>query len=342
MRWIGRHFAALAALGASAAAEEARPPIDWNALQPGDVFQECAVCPRMVVIAGGSVEMRALDGETWTVYVARFAMAETETTVGAYRRYVAETGARTYDSCGGIAVHAPDGVSAMLDWRMPGYEPTEEDPVVCLSPLEAEAYADWLGAKTEPGAYRLALSAEFEYARVAGATTAYPWGDRLDDACAFANVGDQSFARVAAPILLSWAKEALHCDDGFAYAAPVGSFAPNAFGLYDLSGNASEILADCWPPSRPSPALLPAPSVAGCDTVAVRGGDWRSNGGRFDGLRIGDGYGVHTGERDRREHPEWDEAFIRREGESRHAHRGFRVVRALPQATAMRAHDVLE
>ena len=36
------------------------------------------------------------------------------------------------------------------------------------------------------------------------------------------------------------------CDDGYAFTAPVASFEPNAFGLYDVAGNVSELTADCY------------------------------------------------------------------------------------------------
>jgi formylglycine-generating enzyme required for sulfatase activity len=38
----------------------------------------------------------------------------------------------------------------------------------------------------------------------------------------------------------------VNCSDGYVYAAPVGSFLPNAFGLYDMHGNARQWVEDCW------------------------------------------------------------------------------------------------
>jgi formylglycine-generating enzyme required for sulfatase activity len=45
--------------------------------------------------------------------------------------------------------------------------------------------------------------------------------------------------------------EITHCDDGYSYTAPVGSYQPNGFGLYDMFGNISEWTADCADPGDP-------------------------------------------------------------------------------------------
>ena len=101
-------------------------------------------------------------------------------------------------------------------------------PVVKVSWDDAQAYVAWLSAQT--GAeYRLPSEAEWEYAARAGTTTRYHWGD--DFGVNRAN---------CVPCGSQWS----HLGDQ--QTAPVGSFAPNAFGLYDMHGNVGEWVQDRW------------------------------------------------------------------------------------------------
>ena len=102
--------------------------------------------------------------------------------------------------------------------------------MVCVSFEDAQAYIRWLNRKTGQH-YRLPTEAEWEYAARAGTTTRRYWGDKPDDACQYANVADQS----AKKVFPGWAVH--HCDDGYVYTAPVGSFQRNRFGLHDMLGN---------------------------------------------------------------------------------------------------------
>ena len=102
-------------------------------------------------------------------------------------------------------------------------------PVINVSWDDAQAYLSWLSQRT--GArYRLLSEAEWEYVARAGSRTARYWGESESGQCRYANGRDAS-----AP-----------CPDGYEYTAPVGSFAPNVFGLYDVLGNVLEWTQDCW------------------------------------------------------------------------------------------------
>src|ERR1700730_12491794 len=69
----------------------------------------------------------------------------------------------------------------------------------------------------------------------------------------------------------------MNCTDGFPFTAPVGSFAANAFGLYDLVGNVWEWTEDCFYGDYATAKLdTAARADAGCMTRTVRGGDWYS------------------------------------------------------------------
>lgn len=104
---------------------------------------------------------------------------------------------------------------------------------------DAVALARWLSA-TEGRRYRLPTEAEWEYACRAGTSTQYHSGDAPASLSAVANVFDTDAA-------MNWPGRqafALPTADGFAFTAPVGQFAPNAFGLHDMHGNVWEWTAD--------------------------------------------------------------------------------------------------
>ena len=98
-------------------------------------------------------------------------------------------------------------------------------PVIKVTWDDAQQYVAWLSKMTgEP--YRLLTEAEYEYATRAGTTTAYPWGDDIGTNKANCNgCGSQ------------WDNK---------QTAPVGSFAPNGFGLFDMVGNVWEWVEDCY------------------------------------------------------------------------------------------------
>jgi formylglycine-generating enzyme required for sulfatase activity len=115
-----------------------------------------------------------------------------------------------------------------------------EEPVVCVSWHDAQAYVAWLSKKSLKQ-YRLLNEAEWEYAARAGSTGRRHWADAEDAAtCRYASVADTSYKSVSpgAPLF--------PCSDGFAYTTPVGRFPANAFGLHDMLGNAWEWVEDCW------------------------------------------------------------------------------------------------
>jgi len=100
-------------------------------------------------------------------------------------------------------------------------------PVVGISWSDAEAYAEWLSNQTGHR-YRLPSEAEWELAARGASRGSYPWG-----------YGMQHGRAVCFDCGSQWDNRS---------TAPVGSFAPNAYGLYDVSGNAAEWVADCYVP----------------------------------------------------------------------------------------------
>jgi formylglycine-generating enzyme required for sulfatase activity len=97
---------------------------------------------------------------------------------------------------------------------------------------DAQAYVAWLSKRTGKH-YRLPTEAEWEYAARAGTTTVYPWGVKVSHDRA--NYGADECCSERASGADKW----LH-------TSPVGSFPPNAFGLYDMQGNAWQWVQDCY------------------------------------------------------------------------------------------------
>lgn len=148
----------------------------------------------------------------------------------------------------------------------------EQWPMHLVSWENATAYADWLSKQTGQR-YRLPSEAEWEYVARAGSATLYNFGDNLEVVCEYANVADRSTGLV----YRDW--RVTNCEDGFSRLAPVGSRKPNAFGLFDTSGNVSEWVQECGMPQyRSAPSDGSVAGRKGCDSHGHRGGSWDSSG----------------------------------------------------------------
>ena len=159
---------------------------------------------------------------------------------------------------------------AVADWREPGFAQTDDDPVVCVSWQDAQAYLAWLNGKHRLR-LRLPSEAEWEYAARAGAPGARPWA-ATEASCAHANGADATAKKRFA----EWS--AVPCEDGYVHTAPVGRFAGNAFGLQDTIGNVWEWAADCWAPTLDGAPGQAQPRGAGdCAKRPIRGGGWTND-----------------------------------------------------------------
>jgi formylglycine-generating enzyme required for sulfatase activity len=249
-------------------------------------IQDCRTCPTMVVIPPGSFKMGSPDGEPdrpedpiRDIHIGySFAVGRTSVTNAQFGDFVAATGYKTQKGCGVIGAGG-FRVVAEADWRDPGYgrPPKPDEPVVCVSWRDAKAYAAWL-TKITGMHYRLLSEAEWEYAAKAGSTTKFPWGNSPEDACKYANLYDKS------AVVLKMPYAAPNCSDGFVEVAPVASFPPNRFGLYDMTGNTWQWVEDCYLYQYPEwPVDGSAIEVySACPLRSIRGGSW---GTRVDRLR---------------------------------------------------------
>jgi len=169
---------------------------------------------------------------------------------------------------GNVGLKKADGAC----WRKPGFDQKGNHPVVQLSWNDAKAFCDWLSKKSGKPV-QLPTEAEWEYGCRVGTKSAYPWGDKPDDGKGWANCADQTLKKelpaVPAKLFFSW-------DDGFVFTSPAGSFKANAFGLYDMNGNAWQWCGGWYGDYEKGAATDPTGPAAGKVRV-LRGGSWNNN-----------------------------------------------------------------
>lgn len=210
-----------------------------------------------------------------------------EVTVGQFRQFVAASGyvpESVRDGSGGYGFYPNydpahteradlfEGRNPGYSWANPGFTQTDSHPVINVTWNDATAMAKWLSER-EGVTYRLPTEAEWEYAARGGTRTRFPAGDDPDVLLRTAN----TFDREAALRWPRWREQAGTGSDGHAFTAPVGSFAPNAFGLYDMVGNVWEWVADWYDEAyyAHSPGVDPQGPASG-DVRVRRGGSWHS------------------------------------------------------------------
>lgn len=240
-------------------------------LMPGSTFRDCEVCPELVVVPAGSAQIGAPyteggddEGPIHEVVIPRpLAFGKYEVTRFEFAMFVLETKYSLDFSCRYLAeVGWEQGVS----WRRPGFQQTNNHPVVCVNWKDAKAYLKWLSRETGQ-IYRLPSEAEWEYAARAGSTDTFFFGNSVSDLCKYGNGVDVSSD-------FKWKNK--KCKDGYGSGtAPVGSFLPNNFGLYDTIGNVWEWLQDCWNDSYfNAPEDGSSWDTGDCSNRGTRGGSW--------------------------------------------------------------------
>jgi formylglycine-generating enzyme required for sulfatase activity len=207
--------------------------------QTGAVFRDCAGCPEMIWLPQGDFALgdAALEGRSRPRVAIHYRVA-----VGRFEVTFAE-----WDACvsAGGCRRRPQDEGWGRGWQ----------PVVNVSWLDAQQYVAWISRRTNRR-YRLLTEAEWEYAARAGSDARYWWGDHPGR-------GDANCADCGS----KW--------DG-RQAAPIGRFAPNPFGLYDMNGNVAEWVEDCYHDRLRDAPLDGSAWTGGCaaETRVVRGGAW--------------------------------------------------------------------
>ena len=252
----------------------------------GESFRDCPDCPEMVVIPAGRFRMGGLVGgggddekPMREVEIQRsFALGKYEVTVGEFRHFVLAADYRTHaerhpeEGCYTLEMPVAKAWSwtPWRSWQNLAYEIADEQPVVCVNLEDVQAYVTWLSERTGQ-LYRLPSEAEWEYAARSGSETIYHFGNDDTLLCEYGNVQDETDF----PHGAGWA-DAVECSDGAVFPTPVGSYAPNAWDLYDTIGNAWEWTADCWNADYPlgTPDDGRADVQGNCSSRILRGGSW--------------------------------------------------------------------
>lgn len=206
-------------------------------LLSGSVVRDCAGCPEMVIVPAGRFIMGADDQRD------TFGPARDVAIPKPFAIAKTEVTFDQYEVC--VQAGACVGEKSDHGW---GRGP---QPVINVSWDDAVAYAVWLSQVTGHS-YRLPTEAEWEYAARGGTVTRYPWGDAVGV--------QQANCRGCGT---RWSGTG---------AAPVAQFPPNPYGLYDMHGNVSEWVADCWR-ERHTP-VSPSSDTKNCNVRVTRGGDW--------------------------------------------------------------------
>ena len=210
--------------------------------KPGRVFRDCAACPAMVVVPGGSFMMGSPASEAGRHDDERLARMTIEKpfAVGTHEVTFAE-----WDACvagGGCG----------------GYRPHDEGwgrgelPVINVSWNDAQAYVTWLSANTGAD-YRLLSEVEWEYVARAGTTTPFHTGETI-------STDQANYDGLSVPYGSG--------QTGVYRARTIaaGSLSRNEFGLYDVHGNVAELVSDCYDTE--------AAAQGECIGRVVRGGSW--------------------------------------------------------------------
>ena len=204
--------------------------------------KDCSDCPEMAIIPAGKFRMGDLQngGDEDELPVRSVGIAKSFS-VSKYEITFAQWTSCVKDA--GCRYMPSDN-----DWG------TGRQPVINVSWNDAQQYIKWISAKTGK-TYRLLSEAEWEYIARAGSSTKYFWGNDVGSSRAnCSNCGSE------------WDEE---------QPAPVGSFAANKFGVYDMHGNVYEWVQDCWHSNyRNAPNTSVKRSGGDCDYRTVRGGSF--------------------------------------------------------------------
>ena len=206
--------------------------------KPMEVFRDCAACPEMVALPGGTFAMGSdkfgeEEKPVHLVSVQPFAISRYEVTFDDWQRCI------------------DDKVCREADDHLWG---RGKRPIINISWPEAVAFTEWLSKDTGVK-YRLPTEAEWEYAARGGTYTEYPWGNEI-------GANNANCRECNTPL---WEHQSLE----------VGLFPPNPFGLYDMHGNVWEWMADCWTKGYVNaPRDGKASETGDCKRRVTRSGSW--------------------------------------------------------------------
>lgn len=202
----------------------------------------------MVLIPGGLFTMGSKyrnEGPIKKVYIENFYLDVMEVTVAEFRNFVKSTKRK---------------MPKQPNWNF------DDHPVVNITWEDCNNYARWIGK-------RLPTEAEWEYAARGGESNFnYVYENSGTYGKNYENIADESMKRYKYhfPVVNGY-------DDGYVFTSPVGLFAPNKFGLYDLNGNVLEWCFDWYNDSYTDEDKNPKGPAKGIYKV-IRGASWNRSG----------------------------------------------------------------
>ncbi len=196
------------------------------------------------------------------VNLTGFWMARYPVTRGQFRFFIEDSGYKTTAEEEGWANHYLQASDTFVkqeksDWQNPGFEQTDDHPVVNVSYHDAEAFAQWLAWRVAR-LLHLPSEAQWEYACRANTRTSFAFGDTISTAQA-------NFAGY------------------YGGTTPVKQFPPNGFGLHDLHGNVYEWVKDWYDEAfyDQAPENNPICMTGECMERVLRSGSWHVPAGRI-------------------------------------------------------------
>lgn len=235
--------------------------------------RDCEGCPQMVPVNGGATVIGTLFreagrggpvlGPLLEAKVPGYSIGKYEVTVAQFEVFLKERRHKPANLCR-VGKELRDGAT----YQSPGFDQGPGHPVVCVSWVDAVAYADWLTQKTKRK-YDLPTEVEWEHAARSGTFDGYATGKQIHGAQAqFRAVGQNRTGTAIA-----------------------GTFSSNKIGLFDVHGNAAEMIRDCWNTAAPAAnaGAGPAADTGGnaeagtsdCDARSIKGGSWASTAGHL-------------------------------------------------------------
>ncbi len=211
-------------------------PVEPVQPQQRSVFRDCDDCPEMMSLTGGTFRMGAREDDPGR---RSWESPLHEVTLAPFAVGVREVTFAEWDAC-------------VADGDCDGYAPPDrgwgrgDRPVMMVSWRDAQRYVRWLSQRTGH-AYRLPTEAEWEFAARGGSETQYWWGEAFEPG---------RFSRER--------------------TAEAGASEANGFGLYDVTGNVSEWVEDCYVNNFvDAPGDGRAVTRGDCARRVLRGGSWR-------------------------------------------------------------------
>jgi len=258
-----------------------------------ELLQTGGHAPEIVIIAAGSYLMgsrrrpdttRDHEEPQHRVTIKQgFGIGVREISIAEFRLFIESTGyrsaaelsgrSRVYDESAGRLSYRT-GVTWEHDYK--GKKARPDMPVLHINAYDADAYVQWLSIETGK-AYRLPSEAEFEYVARADRKYTYWWGEGSPPEVTENLTGE----RDRSPAKREWTTSFKKYGDGHFGPAPAGFFSDaklvHPMGVYDIAGNVSEWMADCWHDNYMKASVDGSAWVnPGCKRRVARGGYWAS------------------------------------------------------------------